>query len=350
MKLNSDQLDTHLEQGLAPVYLISGDDPLLVQEAADQVRHAAREQGFSSREIFHIQQGFDWSQFLQAADSMSLFAEQRLLELRMPTGKPGDAGRKALAEYLDNPPQDTVLMIITGKLDKSIQATKWVKEVQSTGVFVPVWPIELAQLPRWITNRLRQAGLQADAEAVSLLAERVEGNLMAASQEIEKLRLLYGEGRLTAEQVEEGVANSARYDVFKLVDAALAGDASRCARILKGLRQEGVEPVLVLWALLRELRQLARMAADAQNNPLDSVLTRYRVWSKRKSLIKNALNRFSVRQWQQLVQLAGGVDRVIKGAAPGNAWDELLQLCLALAGVRTGLPAARARANAATSY
>jgi DNA polymerase-3 subunit delta len=334
MKINADQLPGSLKHDLAPVYLVSGDEPLLHQEALSRIRDAARQHGYTSREVFHIDRGFDWNSFRQSTESMSLFSERRIIELRMPSGKPGDAGRAMIQDYLQQPADDILLLIITDKLDASVMKTKWVKQVESTGVLVQVWPVERMQLPRWIAGRMRATGLQADADAIELLVNRVEGNLLAAVQEIEKLRLLHGEGHISAEQVAESVADSARFDVFKLMDAVLNGEARRGMRILQSLREEGLEPVLVVWAISREIRQLAGMAAASEAQPVDTVLSQYRVWNRRKPLIKKALNRYNRQQWQSLLLRCGQVDRMVKGMAAGNAWDELLQLCLQISGLQ----------------
>lgn len=335
MKLRLEQLDSHLKKPLAPIYLVHGEEPLQAGEAADAIRAAARAQGFEDRELFHVEAGFDWGQLASAADSMSLFGGRRILELRLPTGKPGDAGAKALSAYAARPPHDTVLLVLSGKLDSAQQRSKWYRALEEAGVAVPVWPVDAARLPRWLEARMQARGMQPDPAAVALLAERVEGNLLAADQEIEKLRLLHGSGLVDAAAVAAAVSDSARFDVFALVDAALQGDAERTARILQGLREEGQEPVLILWALARELRQgLAIAEAVARGTPVDAAMTRQRVWDKRKDLVRGALKRHRLPAWQALLRRAGTVDRVIKGAQPGRPWDELLQLSLGLAGVR----------------
>lgn len=332
MKLRPEQLDSHLRKDLRPIYLIAGDEPLQRQEAADAVRAAAREQGFAEREVFDAERGFDWNQLLQAAGSMSLFGERRLLDLRM-SPKPGDAGARVLAEYAARPPEDTVLLITCGKLERG--RAKWLQAVEAAGVLVQVWPLEVRALPAWIQARMRARGLQPSREAVALLADRVEGNLLAAAQEIEKLALLHGPGRLDADDVLSAVADSARFDVFGFVDAALTGQGERVARMLQGLRGEGVAPPLVSWALGREIRALASMAAEAASGePLERIFARHRVWDRRKPLLRTALKRRPLAAWLQLVERAGRVERVVKGAAAGHPWDELLQLSLDLSGVK----------------
>jgi DNA polymerase-3 subunit delta len=331
-RLRADQLAGQLSQSLAPVYFIYGDETLLVNECADAVRTRARELGHSERQVFSVEAGFDWNSLRAAGDSLSLFSERRILELRLPTGKPGKEGAEVLREYAQQPAQDTVLLIISAKLESAARRSKWVQALDQAGVSIAVWPVEAGQLPGWIDRRMRARGMRASREALQLIAGRVEGNLLAAAQEIEKLYLLHGAGELDAETVADLVADSARYDVYGLVDAALAGDAVRAQRVLSGLRGEGVDPVLVLWALSREIRALAAMAQRLPADGLARVLAAHHVWEKRKPLVGAALKRIRGRQWWGLVQRCARLDLVIKGRVAGSAWDELLQLSLSLAG------------------
>jgi DNA polymerase-3 subunit delta len=330
----AEQFAAQLKGELAPVYFVYGDETLLVNECADAVRAAAREQGYTERQVFTVETGFDWNSLVAASDSLSLFSERRILELRLPNGKPGKEGARALLDYAERPPQDTLLLMISAKLEPAARRSKWVQALDKAGVSVPVWPVDVAQLPAWIDRRMRGRGMQPSREALQLIAERVEGNLLAADQEIEKLYLLHGGGPLDLETVTELVADSARYDIFGLVDAALGGDAVYAQRVLAGLRAEGVDPVLILWALSREIRSLVSMARDMQGGmALAQVLASRRVWDKRKPLISGVLQRIRGRQWWALLQRCAHIDRVIKGRAPGSAWDELLQLTLRLSGV-----------------
>ncbi|BAP43285.1 DNA polymerase III subunit delta [Pseudomonas sp. 21LCFQ010] len=344
MKLAPAQLGKHLQGTLAPVYVISGDDPLLCQEAADAIRAAARLQGFDERQVFSADSNFDWGTLLQAGASLSLFAERRLLELRLPSGKPGDKGAAALIEYCSRPAEDTLLLISLPKLDGSAQKTKWGKALIDGQhcQFVQIWPVDAGQLPQWIRQRLSQAGLAATQDAVELIAARVEGNLLAAAQEIEKLKLMAEAGQITVDTVQAAVADSARFDVFGLTDAVLNGEAAHALRILEGLRGEGVETPVVLWALTRELRSLATMAMQySQGMPLDKVFSSARppVWDKRKPLMSKALQRLSSKRWNQLLLEAQRIDEQIKGQAPGSAWSSLGRLALLMAGQRLALPA-----------
>ncbi|MGY4532976.1 DNA polymerase-3 subunit delta [Pseudomonas sp. TE3786] len=343
MKLAPAQLAKHLQSGLAPVYAISGDDPLLCQEAADAIRAATRSQGFTERQVFNADANFDWGTLLQAGNSLSLFAEKRVLELRIPNGKPGDKGTAALLEYLSRPPEDTLLLISLPKLDGSTQKTKWAKAVIDgpQAQFIQIWPVEVHQLPQWIRQRMSQAGMSATQEAVDLIAARVEGNLLAATQEIEKLKLLAEGNQIDASTVQAAVADSARYDVFGLIDAALNGEASHALRTLEGLRGEGVDSTVVLWALARELRLLATIAQQfGQGVPLEKAFSQARppVWDKRRPLVSKALQRHSAARWNKMLQDAQRIDAQIKGQAAGDPWLDISRLTLLLAGQRLSLP------------
>jgi DNA polymerase III subunit delta len=341
MKLNPAQLGKHLQGNLAPVYVVSGDEPLLCQEACDAIRNACRQQGFSERQVFNADNQFDWGQLLQAGASLSLFAEKRLLELRLPTGKPSDKGA-ALLEYLDRPAEDTVLLISLPKLDGATQKSKWAKSLidgQATQ-FLQIWPVDSAQLPQWIRQRLSQAGLSASAEAVDMLSMRVEGNLLAAAQEIEKLKLLAEGNQVDLETIQGAVSDSARFDVFGLIDCALHGEGSHALRMLEGLRGEGVEAPVILWALAREVRLLAGIAQQyGQGMPLEKAFSAARppVWDKRRPLLSKALQRHSASGWARLLQDAQQIDAQIKGQAPGDPWSGLSLLILAICGQRLRL-------------
>ena len=339
MKSSSDRLGAELSRALLPVYLITGDDPLLSAEAADAVRRSARDQGYSEREIHVAERGFDWDSLLAGANSLSLFAERRIIEIRLPTGKPGDKGGRALVALAGNPPPDTVLLVIAPKLDKRALAAAWAKALDKAGCVVQVWPVDSARLPAWIGARMRGAGLVPDREATQLLTERVEGNLLAAQQEIDKLVLLHGEGPVDVEAVRESVADSSHYDVFQLVDAALTGKTRRALKILGGLRGEGVEPILVSWALARELRGLESMAWELGRGARpEKVMAR--VWQKRKPIVAGALKRLDVASIQALLVALATTDQIIKGARRGRPWDELQRVVAGLSGQTLQLAAA----------
>jgi len=333
VKIQANQLSTYLKRGLAPCYLVTGDEHLLVAEALDTIRAAARDQGFTARDLHVATAGFDWSLLRDSAANLSLFAERRIVELVLPTGKPGKAGGAAIVDLASNLHEDTLLMVSGPKLDRSSANAKWAKTLEGAGVALPVWPIEARELPGWISRRMQAAGLRPEREAVMIVADRVEGNLLAANQEIEKLRLLLGEGEVTAAAVEAAVANSSRFDVYKLADAALKGDAQRSLRMLSGLRAEGVEPVLIVWALTRELRTLARLGEAArERQDLGSAMQRMGVWRNRQGLVRSALGRHPVASAYRLLKLAGEADAMAKGQAPGDPWLRITSLVVCLAG------------------
>ena len=321
MRVRPEQLKQNLAKGLAPVYLVTGDEPLQSNEACDEIRAVARAAGHENRELMEASGGFDWNALAAEANSFSLFAEKKIIDLRIPSGKPGREGGKALAEYCERPPEDTLLLITLPKLDRSQQNSKWFKTVENLGVIVQIWPVDVQRLPHWIEQRMHKAGLNPDREAAQMLADRVEGNLLAAHQEIEKLLLLHGSGPINAEQLAAAVAHSARYDVFELVDSALRGETERCLRIIDGLRGEGVAPPVVLWALHREIAQITAISADAAKGlSIDHAMTRAKVWEKRKPLVRTAVGRLNTPAWLELLAKCQQVDAAAKGADFGDPW------------------------------
>jgi DNA polymerase-3 subunit delta len=332
MRVHADQLAAQTQSGLAPIYLLSGDEPLQMREAADQLRAAARGQGYTEREVLDQIAGFDWSSLSAAAESLSLFGDRRLLELRLNSSKLGSEGAKALSAYAEAPPPDTLLLIMLPKLERAQSNSQWYKRVEQAGVVVQIWPVEGNRLPPWIEQRLRRVGLVPEAGVVEMLAERVEGNLLAAGQEIEKLLLLQGPGIVTQTQLAESVADSARFNVFALTDTLLAGDAAKGLRMLHGLHAEGVAAPVVLWALSREIRILAQMAHQVeQGRSAEQAMAAQRVWEKRKPLIRRGLQRKSGR-WRQLLSISARADRAIKGLEAIDPWLLLESLVLGMAG------------------
>lgn len=331
MKIQADQLPSHLKKNLAPCYLVTGDEHLLVDEALDSIRQASRDNGFSSRESHVATTGFDWAQFEGSTSNLSLFAEKRIIELRLPTGKPGRAGGLAIAKLVGQLGPDLMLIVSAPKLERSAAASKWAKTIDSCGVTVPVWPIGPRELPAWIAERMRRAGLQPDRGAVALIADRVEGNLLAAGQEIEKLSLLLGEGGVSADDVSNAVADSSRFDVYKLADAALAGDAQRAIRILGGLRAEGVAAVFVLWALIRELRLLAGLAdAVIQRVDLGAAMQKAGVWRNRQGLVRSCVGRHGRGDFYRLLKAAGRADAAAKGQSAADPWQLATDIVIGL--------------------
>jgi len=335
MKLKANQLENHLQrQGFAPTYLLTGDEPLQMMECADTLRYFARRQGFTERVVLTVETGFDWSCLDQYANSLSLFANKRLLEIRL-NKSPGNDGTKALTEYVNNLPADTILFLTAGKLDASKQKAKWFTTLDQSGVIIQVFPIEISLLPGWIAQRLKFYGLQASSETINLIAERSEGHLLSTAQEIEKLRLLYGSGHIETAQVLEAVADSARFEVFNWMDTVLAGDRQHCIRQFRGLQTEGVEPILVAWILNREIRNLGQITYALKNGQrLEQVFKTYRVWQNRKNAVHSAIKRYpQPHVWHKFLQEMVKIDNIIKGQDNGNPWDELQRLSLLIAGV-----------------
>jgi len=327
LRLNIDQLAGHLQKQLSSVYLISGDEPLLAMEATDQIRQVARQSGFTERDVYHVEKGFDWNEISSSSSSMSLFAEKKLIEIRMPSGKAGTVGGKMLAELAQQPPPDTLIMLITGKLDTATRKNKWYRAFESQGVCLQLWPVPAHQLPSWIEQRLGAEGITASREAVQLLADRVEGNLLAADQEIKKLKMQTNKTSIDIEDVLEAVADSARHNVFEFVDAALAQQTHKLSRMLGHIRAEGVQPPVVLWTMAREFRLLFSVAdALAKRRSPEQAMDAQRVWSNRRSMVTSAARRKQPGYWGACLSRCTKIDRMIKGIADGNPWDELLQL------------------------
>jgi len=334
MQVDAERIEAHLQRQLSPVYLIWGDEALQSGEARDAIRTAARARGFDERITMIATRDFDWQELASHADSLSLFSSKRMLDLRIAGAGPGDAGSRALQNYLQQPAADLVLVITAEKLDWKAKKSKWYQRIDELGTVIHVKPPNPDRFPAWIRARMRKNGLVASEDAVALLAERAEGNLLAAAQEIEKLRLELGaSNQVTAQDVLTSGANSARFDVFQLVDSALAGDGGRVTRILSNLRQDGTEPLVVLWALVREIRVLEQGAfARQKGRPVEQVLRDQRVWPSRKALVRSALERLTLSKLRELLVHAAHIDFVTKGAQTGNIWHELLQLSLGIAG------------------
>lgn len=333
--LRAEKLEQALQSHLRNIYLVTGDDPLLMQESCDAIRQAAYQAGFVERDIFQANHLFDWSQLNSSANSLSLFAEKKLLEVRLDSKKISNAGVKAIETLCAEVSEDNLLLIIMPKIDKRQQKSPWFSAIERTGDIVQVWPIPAPQLPRWIDQRLKKAGLQADSHAIDILVSRIEGNLLAAVQEIEKLKLLAPEGLVNAKLMASAVMDSARYDVFSLVDKALHGDGRAAAKSLHGLHAEGTEAPAVLWALAREIRLLYNLAYAMQaGDRFDYIASRNGVWDNRKPLIKQALKRLNMTDLQELLRQSNHVDQLIKGIKTGDVWSNLLNITLRLSGTQ----------------
>jgi DNA polymerase-3 subunit delta len=336
MQLRPEALDGHLAKGLAPLYVITSDEHLLALEAADKIRRAARAQGYSERDVLSVERNFKWGELLAANQALSLFGDKKLIELRIPGGKPGKDGSAALQNYAKDLNPDNLTLITLPKLDWQTAKSAWVANLQQAAVYVEIPNVERAQLPGWIGMRLSSQNQSAERQSLDFIADRVEGNLLAAHQEIQKLALLHPPGKLTHEQVIDAVLNVARYDVFKLSEAMLAGDPARLVRMLEGLKGEGEALPLVLWAVSEEIRTLLKLKSGmAQGRPLGALLKEYRIWGPRERMMEPALRRIPLPTLEAALQQAAQVDKMVKGLRAkqfaGDAWDAMLQLALRVA-------------------
>ena len=332
MNIRPDQLKSVLNKQLAPVYLVCGDEPLQVMEATDLIRSSCREQGYAEREIFEVDASFEWQDFSDEAASMSLFSTQRILDVRLPSGKPGKQGSQAIKQYLDNPAEDTIVLITAGKLDKSAKNTAWFKAIDKLGAVTQCWPVDSEHLPSWVRQRFQQRGMNPNNEVVDYVCQHVEGNLLAAAQEIDKIYLFVGPGDITYGNVSEAITENSRFSVFELVDSALKGEASRTIKILNSLNAEGIEPLGIIWVLAKEIRLLCLAAADPAS--AEYTLKRSGVWGNRMPLFKACLSRHTEKSLRSLLQRCMKIEGVSKGFEAGSASDELRMLSFLLASGR----------------
>jgi DNA polymerase-3 subunit delta len=338
MRIKPEQLHAALQKSLLPVYLITGDEPLQLGELADAIRRVARKAGYDNREVLSVDTGFQWNQLAFEANSLSIFTDKKIIDLRLPSGVPGTEGANALVNYCRRLPEDTILLITAGKVASSSIKSRWFEALDAAGIVIQVWPLEGQDLMRWIQQRLQHRGLSSSIEGVQILASRIEGNLLAAEQEIEKLFVLYGAGVLSTQQIVDAVADSSRYDVFKLVETILSDNVSRLLKILSGLRAEGTAAPIVLWALTREARLLVKIKqALVQGQSKDSVFKNHQIWDKRKQLVNDALQRISDEDLNRILVLSAKVDRQIKGQQQGDAWETLLAICLLFTSSRSAI-------------
>lgn len=331
--LSPDALGAQLARTLAPLYVVYGEETLLALEAADSLRAAARQAGYLEREVLTVEGGhFDWSQLTDAMSSVSLFASLKLLEIRIPGGKPGTEGGEALQRLAANPPQDTITLIQLPKLDRTQQKAKWFAALEKAAVMVEAKAVGRHELPGWIARRLKQQGQTLPSEAAQFFADRVEGNLLAAKQEVDKLALLYPKGELTLADIREAVANVARFDVFHLSESWLAGDTARATRMLDALEAEGEAPVLVLWSFTEDVRMLIKLGRGLkEGRQVRDMANELRLWGDKQKLAAPALNRIGPRHLLEALTECARIDRQIKGVAQGDAWHSLKRLAALLA-------------------
>ncbi|MCB5186314.1 DNA polymerase III subunit delta [Methylobacillus gramineus] len=332
MRLQPQQLAQHLSQGLRPLYILMGDEPLAQRECLDAIRAAARAAGHDERSSLVVERNFNWQQIAAFGQSISLFASRRILEIAIPSGKPGTDGSKALQALAEHPAEDTVTIVILPKLDKDGKNSAWYSALENAGVSLALLEVDPAQLPQWISARLGLQQQQADRETLEFLAHQVEGNLLAAHQEIQKLALLFPAGALNGESVREAVLNVSRYDAFQLGEAVLTGDSERTVRILHGLRDEGAQPVAVMSALGWTLRGLIKVKfAESQGSNVTSAMQQARIYGDRQNQVKRALSRLSMRQLEAALQKLAEIDKAAKGLMHNDAWLEISRLCFGLA-------------------
>lgn len=339
MKIQPEHLTTQLTKNIKPLYLVSGDEFLLVQEACDTIRKYTANAGYSERELLYIEKDADWEDFLRSARNSSLFSDRTLIELHF-KNKPSANGSKILQSYAKHPSPDKSVLIITNKLDAAQQQTAWFKTVDACGIILQIWPLEPTQLPQWLIKRLAAAGLSTDWQGIQLLANYVAGNLLAATQEIEKLSLLYDRGNITANEISKTITDNSRFNVFNLIDATLSNNLTAASRILDRLKSEGTEPTLILWTITNELRSLIKISfAIKQGVTPDLAMTQNRIWQNRKPLVKKMLTKFELSKLQELLQTTLNIDLIIKGADHQHLlWHELQRLigfiCLNLPSVQ----------------
>lgn len=329
MNVRPDQLPSMIAKATYPVYMVSGDEPLQQMESLDLIRSFLRKNDFSEREILDVDAQFDWQRLLDEAANMSLFATRRIVELRLPSAKPGKQGSQVLKDYLSRPPEDTVLIINAGKIDGNSKKSAWYKAVDQNGLVVQCWPVPVDKLSYWLQQRFKARDMDADSEVLAYISQHVEGNLLAADQEIEKLYLLLGPGKITYADVAEAVTSQSRYSVFELVDMLLVGNTRRVIKIITGLKAEGVVPVVVNWALAKDIRLLAQVSQDASS--ADYMLKRSGVWQSRVTMFKSCMSRHTQRSFQLMLKRCSHIDAASKGMIDTNVWDDIESLCVRLA-------------------
>lgn len=330
MNVRPDQLSSVVGSTVYPVYMVSGDEPLQQMEALDLIRSFLRAENFTEREVLDVDAQFDWQNLMDEAASMSLFASRRIVELRLPSAKPGRQGSQVLKDYLMQPPEDTVLLLNAGKIDGSAKKSAWFKAIEQKGLVVQCWPVPVEKLSSWLKQRFIKRGMDADNEVLAYISQHVEGNLLAADQEIEKLSLLLGPGKVTYADVAQAVTSQSRYSVFELVDVLLSGNTKRVIKIIAGLKAEGIVPVVVNWALAKDVRLLSQVMQDASS--ADYNLKRSGVWQSRITLFKSCMSRHTLRTLQLMLKRCSYIDAASKGVVDANVWDEIEMLCVRLAG------------------
>ena len=335
MRLRPDQLEIHLQRSdMASIYFVSGDEPLQKLECIDQIRLTGRSQGHAERIVFDVDESFDWNSISQARSNLSLFSNRRIIELRLAAPKPGKEGIRVLLEYAEQVNEDNLLIISSDKMDKSTQNSKWLKAIEKVGVLIQVWPINPAQLPGWIQTRVQTKRKRITLDAARLIALRVEGNLLAARQEIDKLVLLINKDSIDIEDVINAVADSSHYDIFDMIESAFLGNTDRTLYMLQGLRNEGTEPLALFGALMWEFRRVCSIAHQHGSGiNLESLFKSYRIWDQKKRPMNAVLKRHSCKSFDQLLAYCATIDKSLKSSQKDQAWDQFNILLLAIAGI-----------------
>ena len=337
MNARPDQLRLMIAKKIYPVYMVSGDEPLQQMESLDMIRAFLKENDYLEREVLDVDVQFDWQRLMDEAASMSLFASRRIVELRLPSAKPGRQGSQMLKEYLSQPPEDTVLIINAGKVDGNAKKSAWYKAVEQSGLVVQCWPVPVEKLSAWLKQRFKMRDMDAAHEVLAYISQHIEGSLLAADQEIEKLSLLLGPGKITYADVAEAITSQSRYNVFELADVMLTGNPARVIKILMGLKAEGIVPVVVNWAITKDIRLLSQVAVDVSS--ADYLLKRSGVWQSRLAMFKACLSRHSQRSFQMMLKRCAYIDASSKGMIDANVWDEIESLCVRLASTSKSLAA-----------
>nr|VFK48747.1 MAG: DNA polymerase-3 subunit delta [Candidatus Kentron sp. TC]VFK52638.1 MAG: DNA polymerase III, delta subunit [Candidatus Kentron sp. TC]VFK65080.1 MAG: DNA polymerase-3 subunit delta [Candidatus Kentron sp. TC] len=336
MQIKLEQLPAHLRSGLAAAYVISGDEFLQTTETLDVILRSASNLGFTERLVFHADNRFDWNIVGRYIDSLSLFAEKRLLDIRLPNGNIGRQGTDVIAQYASRLYSDRIIILSTGQLDAKQRKSKWYKCLEKVGVSITIWPVDSRNLPQWINARVLQRSMTITSEAAKLLADRVEGNLLGCAQEIEKLALLGDTHDIDEQNILECVIDSAHFESFALVDSTLAGDATHTVRILLKLAEEGTDTLSVLGILVWEIREIVRISGELICGiHLEQAISKRAVWYRRKKVIESALSRHNWNDWVKIFHTAECVDKIIKGAKEGDSWDALLGLALLIVDVKS---------------
>ena len=330
MRISIDQLSINLKKSLEAVYLLTGDEPLQIAEAADEIRLAAKQAGYINREIISIDKGTEWQQLTEAGESLSIFSDYKLIDLRFPSAKPGLEGSKVLQQYCQHLPENTILLITAGKVETAATKSVWFQALDKAGIVIQIWPLQGEALVKWLQQRSQRRGIVIDTDALKMLTGRIEGNLLAAAQEVEKLYILHGQNRITKAMIESEVASNTRFDVFNLNDALLAGQLNRALHIVHDLKAEDTPMPVVIWAISREVRMLYLMKVKTvEGTSLDALFKRFNIWdNKRKLAVQSALGRLKDTDLQAILLLCVKTDKQAKGQLAGDSWESLWQICL----------------------